>query len=106
MKPIDFRDAHFESLQERLVGRRKAVYWAWLTHGPGTTRQVAERSGIDILSFRPRSTELYQMGGIRLEDGQENGNRTEGIYRARDVIEWAGWVEDRRASLSGQLQML
>jgi hypothetical protein len=67
---------------------------------------MAQRSGIDILSFRPRSTELYQMGGIRMEDGQEDAHTTEGIYRARDVIEWAGWVEVQRASLSGQLQML
>ena len=62
MKATDFRNATFEGLKDRLEGLRKEVYRAWSLYGPGTTEQVAARAGMDILTFRPRSTELHQMG--------------------------------------------
>lgn len=67
MKPIDFRNETFASLQHRIAGSRAAVYAAWAQHGPGTTEEVCARWTPDpraILSFRPRTTELYQLGFI------------------------------------------
>lgn len=104
MKSADFRDATFAELQPRLSGLRKAVWHAWINHGPGTTREVATRSAIDILTFRPRSTELLQMGAITIDDARDDAPKGEGIYRARGLIEWELWWNGRLAT--GQLQMI
>jgi hypothetical protein len=80
MKPTDYRNETWDSLQARMKDSLCAVLTAWRTHGPGTTREVAARSGIDILTFRPRTTELHQLGFVTLDDGS-NGRR-EGVYRA------------------------
>lgn len=81
MKPEDFRNATWDQIQERIEGLRLAVYTAWQQHGPGTTREVAARSQIDILTFRPRSTELYQLGLLRLVEREHNHDH-QGIYDA------------------------
>jgi len=65
MKSIDYRNATWEEIKNNLVGLRMEVYRAWCHFGPGTTRQIAERSGLSILTLCPRSTELYQMGLLR-----------------------------------------
>lgn len=70
LTPADFRNATFDSIRAGLHERRRVVYEAWLAHGPGTTRLVADRAGLDILSFRPRSTELFQMGLLTLSTAQ------------------------------------
>jgi hypothetical protein len=81
MKPIDYRNETFEQLLARgLVNERLKVYQAFQKHGPGTTRDVARKSGIDILNLRPRATELFQLGFLKLVEGDAKG--TEGIYRA------------------------
>lgn len=79
MKPIDYRNANWQDIQDRLTGLREQVFEAWQLHGPCTTEELAERSGISILTLRPRTTELYQLGFIRLAD-QAAGHS--GIYRA------------------------
>jgi hypothetical protein len=89
MKPIDFRLATFADMQERLQGQRAAVLAAWVKHGPGTTAEVAARAGISILSFRPRSTELFQLGFIRLAEQQPA--KGEGVYVAREYAEHVAW---------------
>jgi len=90
MKPVDFRNETFAQLQERVTGLRRQVYMAWMHWGPGTTREVSDRAGIDILTFRPRSTELYQLGFLELTEHQPMG--TEGVYRcvAEKVVQ-ARW---------------
>ena len=79
MKPIDYRNANWHYLQSRIQGDRLAVFSAWRQHGPGTTKELAEKSGMDILSFRPRTTELVQLGFVILLDEFPG---KEGTYRA------------------------
>lgn len=100
MRPIDYRNETWEMLQARgLVTERLKVYKAFLKHGPGTTREVARRSGIDILNLRPRATELFQLGFLKLL--QENpGRATEGFYRAFTLEEArAKFFADRAGTL-------
>lgn len=94
MKPIDFRNATFDELKSRLAGGRAAVLTAWLRHGPGTTAVIAARAQISILSFRPRTTELLQLGFIGL--AEEQRYRGQAIYRARTDAEVATWLADKR----------
>jgi hypothetical protein len=46
---------------------------------------VSERSGISLLTFRPRTTDLYQLGLVVLE----GRSGTEGVYSGR-TFELAG----------------
>lgn len=83
MKPIDYRNETFEQLLARgLVNERLKVYQAFQKHGPGTTRDIALRSGIDILNLRPRATELYQLGFLKLVEPCAGEHALEGKYRA------------------------
>lgn len=93
MKPVDYRNETWESLQTRVHGLRLAALNAWRQHGPGTTRAVAARSGIDILTFRPRTTELFQLGLLALVNADERGS--EGRYRALTPAE-AMWLFQQR----------
>lgn len=86
MKPIDFRNLTFEDLQGALSGMRRRVYEAWITHGPGTTAEVALRAQISLLTFRPRTTDLYQIGLVELVADQKPGH--EGRYQAVSLAEW------------------
>ena len=66
MTPVDIRNETWESLQARVTGLRLAVLDAWRLHGPGTTRDIAARSDMDLLTFRPRTTELVELGLVRM----------------------------------------
>lgn len=99
MKPVDFRDETFERLRSGMEGARRAVYHAWVVHGPGTTRECAGRCGIDLLTLRPRTTELVEIGLVRCVGGR-NG---EGEYRAASPEEWEDF---RRAQVDGQMQLI
>jgi hypothetical protein len=105
MKPIDFRNATFAHLRATvLVGDRAAVAAAWAAHGPGTTRNVAILSGIDILTFRPRTTELYQAGFVQMLN-TDGGN--EGIYGWRTQEQHETWIQQQRANaISQQMQLI
>jgi predicted transcriptional regulator len=96
MTPSDIRDMTWEDLQPYLEGRRTAVLEAWRKHGPGTTRQLARLSGIDLLTLRPRTTELVQVGLLQLagQDGHE------GIYRAVPADQARTAFEHLRATLA------
>ncbi len=83
MKPIDYRNETWEMVQARVVDLRLDVWLAFLRHGPGTTREVAHRCGMEILNLRPRATELYQLGFLQLvEDPQSKSRTREGVYIA------------------------
>ena len=99
MKSIDYRFATWEKIQRRLDGLRGVVYEALLRHGPCTTRELAERSGLSILTVRPRVTELIQAGVATLADGDAPGN--EGIYRALSEAEARALFARRRAEAVG-----
>ena len=95
MNPIDYRNATFESLRGQVQGAmRTAALAAWRTHGPGTTEDVAQRAGLPILSFRPRTTELYQLGFIRLTD--EQPEKCKGTYRVCTTIEHQAWFAEQQ----------
>lgn len=124
MKPIDFRNETFEAIQSRLVDLRRTVWEAWMQHGPGTTREVAKKSGIDILTFRPRTTELFQLGLVVLVDSVEKPvmsdkgdiatvvsidcrGGSEGTYKARRFTEWQQWcAEEKTKATASQIQLL
>ena len=84
MKPVDFRNETWEQVRERLGESLMAVWRAWQAHGPGTTRAVAEKSGIDLLTFRPRTTDLFNIGMMKVVGDGETVHRRmrEGIYAA------------------------
>lgn len=88
MKPADYRNDTWDSLQLRVNHLRRAALAAWRAFGPGTTREVADRAGMDLLSFRPRTTELHQLGFVTLCTEEEiralpsKCGAHEGIYRA------------------------
>lgn len=79
----DYRDATFESLKARLTNLRMQVYQAFLDYGPGTTKEIADRSGLSLLTLRPRTTELLGLGFVELIGGHGH----EGIYKARSMAE-------------------
>lgn len=93
MKPIDLRNATWESIQGLITGYRRAVLEGWRMHGPGTTQRIANRCGISVLTFRPRTTELLQLGLIRLTGREEN----EGVYEAVPPEECRASFEKARA---------
>lgn len=83
MKPIDARNETWDQLRARLTGLRQETYDAYVRFGPGTTREVSTRSGISILTLRPRTTELVQLGFVEAIAPDETGR--EAIYGAVPV---------------------
>lgn len=75
---IDFRTAQWADIRRQVHRLRETALQHWRTHGPGTTREVANRSGMDLLTLRPRTTELLQLGFLVCTN--EHGK--EGIYQA------------------------
>lgn len=95
MKPSDLRNATWAEVQQHLGEDMLRVHAAWLAHGPGTTREIAEKSGISLLTFRPRTTDLYQLGYVACIGSSSAGN--EGIYRGRtDAEAEQAWNEGKR----------
>lgn len=91
MKPVDLRNATFAGIRQQLDGQRKDVYVAWVTFGPGTTREVAAKCGIDLLTFRPRTTELCEIGLVELWGATRS---SEGVYQAVKEARWDAWRKD------------
>lgn len=100
MTTIDLRNATFESLRQNLNDKRMEVYRAWVQHGPATTRQLANKSGIDILNVRPRTTDLCDLGLVKLVAAIRGH---EGVYQAVPKDQWDLWLQDQ---LRGQQQLL
>lgn len=103
MKPIDFRNATFGALLGTLEGIRRGVYDTWLHYGPGTTREMSRKSSIDILTFRPRTTELLQCGLLVCAD--EQPHRKEGTYRIASHAEWNRFRDIRQFAVTAQPQL-
>lgn len=79
MKPTDLRNATWREVCAHLTEDLVRVHLAWQAYGPGTTREIAQKAGISLLTLRPRTTDLYKLGLVVLVD-QEKAN---GIYAAR-----------------------
>lgn len=97
------RDATFKDLQRRLVHLRLSVYEALAHHGPCTTRELARACDIDLLTVRPRVTELVQLGFTILV-GHTPDNH-EGIYQALTMAEAEALFNDQQQRLSEQLSL-
>lgn len=98
MTTTEIRDLNFEQLQDRLSGLRQAVHSSLLRHGPCTTRALAAKAEIDILTVRPRVTELVELG-FAICTGREGG---EGMYRALNYNEAAKKFADDKAIARGE----
>jgi hypothetical protein len=102
MKAIDFRNATWQEIRENLRGRRLAAHEAWLRWGPGTTHEVAERSGMSVLTLRPRTTELLQLGFVQLIEAHGK----EGMYAAvNEDIALERWTAARAAERAEGAQL-
>lgn len=73
------RNLTWLQVQQHLTEDLVRVHLAWQAHGPGTTRAVAQRAGISLLTFRPRTTDLYKLGLVVLVTNEEG----EGVYAHR-----------------------
>jgi sugar-specific transcriptional regulator TrmB len=105
MKPIDYRNETWVGVQQRVEGLRREVYLALDRLGPATTRALADRSGIDLLTLRPRVTELYQLGLVELANPERGGG--EGVYRAVPLPVAEACFERRKEKFQeGQLTLL
>jgi len=100
MKPIDLRNANFINVRQGLTQALQDVFAAWELFGPGTTREVAEKSGIDLLTFRPRTTDLFHIGMVELCGSARS---TEGVYQAVTAERWESW---RLGQLNPQLVLI
>lgn len=100
---LDVRDQNFLSLRDSLDENRREVLCDLAAHGPCTTRQLADATRRDILSIRPRVTELLQLGLVILH-GRTEG---QGIYRIADQSEWEQFRQRHlEETTTGQLQMI
>lgn len=96
MKPTDLRNANWLEVQQHVTDDMRRVHRAWRDHGPGTTRAVADASGISLLTLRPRTTDLYQLGMVECtaRDGSEGVYE----YRTEGQAEQAqAWKQDRKS---------
>jgi hypothetical protein len=104
MKPVDFRNETYLSIQNRIAGNRAAVLNAWRLHGPCTTEELADRSKLSLLSLRPRTTDLCTLGLVCLAEIQTS--KGEGTYRARTVAEHLAWFNQRQhTARTGQAEL-
>lgn len=107
MNPSDVRDGNWDRLQERLTKMGREVYEALLVWGPCTTRELAERAELDLLTVRPRVTELCQAGlaeCVRLDE--EERRAREGVYRAKGRREVERAMGQGRDTHDGAEQLL
>ncbi len=107
MKPIDHRNATWNEVRENLAGRRLAVYSELARLGPCTTQDLAALSGMDILTVRPRVTELVQLGfAVLIPPANREKPGREGIYKALPEEQALQVFRARQAeAASGQLNL-
>lgn len=93
MKPVDVRNANFDEIKKHICAKRQRVLDVWRAlfeqNGATTfsTREAAKFGGMEILEFRPRTTELVQLGAVVMT--ARIGH--EGVYRVRTEAEWRAW---------------
>ncbi len=103
MIAIDYRNTTWRDLQATVQGKRLEVLAAWKQHGPCTTRELADKSDLELLGVRPRTTELLQLGLIKEVDGQGQGH--EGVYRALSDEEAMQEFSQRVAAAKNEAQL-
>lgn len=108
MKAIDCRNETFEGLRESLGDLRRRALDGWRAYGPGTTREVSLKCGMDLLTFRPRSTELLEAGLLEICGRVKSrpGRNCEGIYQATSAEGWGEWHARMFPKMEGRQQVL
>lgn len=91
LTPEAVRNMAFDEVLVWVSAERQAVYDALAALGASTTRELAEGMGHDLLTVRPRVSELVDLGLVVLV-GRE---RREGVYCAVPLHE-ARAAHDRR----------
>lgn len=95
LKPTQLRNATWTEVCGHITADMRRVHAAWRVHGPGTTKQVAERAEISLLTFRPRTTDLYHLGLV--ECVARAGNAGVYAYRSEEDAERAQcWRDESR----------
>ena len=79
----DIKRDNWQAIAEQLTDRRLAVWRALIHRGESTSRKLANTMDEDVLTIRPRLTELLQLGFVVLTGKQGH----EGTYRACSVEE-------------------
>jgi DNA-binding transcriptional regulator YhcF (GntR family) len=104
MQTIDYRNESFEQVRGRVDGLRQTIWNHMMSRGEAlTTRQIAAETGIDILTVRPRVTELVQIGFAEVDGlaGREGRYRAISQFMAR-----AKYEQERAKAHESQLQLL
>ena len=96
MTPVDIRNENFEAIFGRLTEMRFQAWVALKMYGPGTTREIAGAAGMDILTLRPRVTELCDLGFAYLAGRAGRA----GVYAARNYEEARASGGDRQLEMS------
>lgn len=100
--PEQIRDANWAELKDQVAGDRERCWTSlMLTGRPITTRQLAAKMELDLLTVRPRVTELVQLGFAECT-GKEGH---EGLYRARSLQEAQAAHEARRSGAPVQTEL-
>ena len=63
----------WRQIREQATGQRRLVWEAYRDHGPCTSKAISAATGISLWNVRPRTTELLQMGLLKLvgKDGRD-----------------------------------
>ena len=102
MMPIDIRNETWATMMDRVEGLRAEIYGLYLAYGPCTTRELAARSEVDLLTVRPRTTELVQIGLVHLTGVR----RGEGVYTSvPEALAKALFDRKQSEKVTGQLQL-
>lgn len=111
MSPIDYRNTTWQDLQAHVVDLRLRVLSTLRQHGPCTTRELANLSGIDLLTVRPRVTELKDLGFVTLVEDKATrtaaalrGYSGQGVYRALSEEEAWQVYRDRVREATREVQ--
>lgn len=95
---------YYELLESGVLNDHRMHVWRmFILCGPSTTRQVAEKMGVEVLKVRPRCTELLQLG-LLVEVPSEPGQR-EGIYRALSEEEAINFLATPREPIHAQTEL-
>jgi DNA-binding transcriptional ArsR family regulator len=95
------RDETYESVRAALPALRARVLDALEILGRATGYELAERTGLGILTVRPRLTELSQAGLVVACGRVRRGRISETIWRVASKQEWLQWKSNE-----GQLQLI
>ena len=100
----DLRRIHFAEIRDFLQGRRQIVHDRLAIHSPCTAIELANATGWDKTSIRPRLTELQQAGLAEPNGERRNG---EHVWRwvALPTAEARARADQERGQTGAQLTL-